>query len=265
MADNYNPVGLQSLSDRLDRHKIETSRWINCVQVATIKAVDSAKNTVDAQIAGKCSWANGVTLHYPLMKGCPLFVLQGGGSWLDMPVAIGDTCLVLFNDRDIDIWWETGSTDSLCNTVRAHSLSDGFALVGVNSWPEALALNGSYVDLHGGPNPAWITSTQQAGVQGKLGASVQSSGGISGVQGIGAYVDGGTGAVGLTGTGVNLNAGAGLVEIKNAAQSLATLMNSLVTDLSTLSLVGTGVDAINPVFSGQMTALIPQFAALLTA
>ena len=41
----------------------------------------------------------------------------------------GDACLVIFADRDIDAWFESGEAE-VPPSGRMHSLSDGFAFVG---------------------------------------------------------------------------------------------------------------------------------------
>ena len=59
----------------------------------------------------------------PLLRDVPVF----------MPVPFevnpGDACLVVFADRDIDAWFETGEAE-VPPSGRMHSLSDGFAFVG---------------------------------------------------------------------------------------------------------------------------------------
>ena len=59
----------------------------------------------------------------PLLRDVPVF----------MPVPFevheGDACLLVFADRDIDRWFETGEP-SVPPSGRMHSLSDGFAFVG---------------------------------------------------------------------------------------------------------------------------------------
>ena len=59
----------------------------------------------------------------PLLRDVPVF----------MPVSFeineGDACLVIFADRDIDAWFETGEAETP-PSGRMHSLSDGFAFVG---------------------------------------------------------------------------------------------------------------------------------------
>ncbi|CAK9250669.1 unnamed protein product [Sphagnum jensenii] len=48
-----------------------------------------------------------------------------------MPIAQGDQCLILFNDRSIDNWFTSGQVQPLASS-RLHSFSDGIALVGLN-------------------------------------------------------------------------------------------------------------------------------------
>ena len=59
----------------------------------------------------------------PVLRDVPVF----------MPVSFevheGDACLVIFADRDIDAWFETGEAE-VPPSGRMHSLSDGFAFVG---------------------------------------------------------------------------------------------------------------------------------------
>ena len=57
-------------------------------------------------------------------------------SWCrspSMPVPFevnpGDACLVIFADRDIDAWFESGEAE-VPPSGRMHNLSDGFAFVG---------------------------------------------------------------------------------------------------------------------------------------
>ena len=67
-------------------------------------------------------WRNAL-VPLPLLRDVPVF----------MPVPFevnpGDACLVIFADRDIDAWFETGEAE-VPSSGRMHSLSDGFAFVG---------------------------------------------------------------------------------------------------------------------------------------
>lgn len=122
---------------------------INCVQVGRIESVDPDRQTAEVEIQFRRRVGEDRTEAYPLLVDCPLVVLQGGGAYLDLPVAAGDYCLVLFCDRDIDTWWD-GAQVAEPRTTRKHSLSDGFALVGVNPRPQALDRDGQAVRIQTG-------------------------------------------------------------------------------------------------------------------
>ncbi len=76
---------------------------------------------------------------YPILTNVPVACWGGGGCSLTFPIAAGDECLVCFNDRCFDSWWANGTTATPPNVPRYHDLSDGIALVGVRSVPNALA------------------------------------------------------------------------------------------------------------------------------
>ena len=110
---------------------------LNCHQVGTIVNFYAATQTADIQ-PGMQRLVPDTTSNPPQWKAktpamlvnVPVFVLSGGGGTLTFPVASGDTCLVLFNDRDLSNWQTTGNTQTPPLTTRTHNLSDGLAIVG---------------------------------------------------------------------------------------------------------------------------------------
>jgi len=112
---------------------------LRCLMPAKITAVNTAAGTVDVQISALQQTATGEYLNYPPLKGIPAITIQGGGMALKFPVAVDDQCLVFFADRCMAAWKQTGSPQPLPNP-RMHDLSDGFALVGVNSPLQLLTL-----------------------------------------------------------------------------------------------------------------------------
>lgn len=130
-----------SLRDALNLHTIEVGLAYNAHAIATIQAFDSAKQTVRATInyqrtyfrQGPNNENEPFLVPYPILIDCPAIVLFGGSFSLKMPIKVGDTCLILFNDRDMDKWFSSGDTNQGVATPRLHSISDGIALVGLNS------------------------------------------------------------------------------------------------------------------------------------
>jgi hypothetical protein len=101
---------------------------LNCHEVGQIVSFDAAKQSATVKIM-VLRVLGSQNVEYPLLTDCPVFVLTGGDACLTMPVKAGDSCLVLFNDRDLDNWFTSGS-NVVPNTARAHDLSDGLVLVG---------------------------------------------------------------------------------------------------------------------------------------
>lgn len=140
--NNPNEIMTPGISQLLEDQKADIFASFNCVNIGKIESVNKADQTVEIQLQIKRLAADATSTAYPVLVDCPYFVLQGGGGYIDMPIARGDCCIVLFNDRCIDDWWESGNVmDPPKN--RKHSLSDGIAIVGINPKPDALKSDGS--------------------------------------------------------------------------------------------------------------------------
>ena len=116
------PSAQPQLFDVLLRNKRETALEINCVKIGKIESYDNLTNTAKITISSLRRLANGDTCEYPQLEDCPVFILQGGGSYLSMPIDSGDNCLVLFNDRCIDDWYIAGQVTAPDDT-RAHAIA----------------------------------------------------------------------------------------------------------------------------------------------
>lgn len=127
-----------NLADSLRALKLDILRSLNCVKVGKIIAFDADAHTADVQILFKRVLPSGLILSQPVLHDVPVFTLQGGGAALQMPVAAGDQCVVLFSDRNLDAWFQNGVEAAPFNS-RAHDLSDGIALVGINALTSTLA------------------------------------------------------------------------------------------------------------------------------
>lgn len=155
--ESYRPTSDAGLRALLDYYKIEICKSINCVLVGKIAAYDKTTNTASVSISAKRQYADSLTpIDFPLLTDCPVFILQGGGSFIDMPIKKDDHCIVLFNDRDIDAWWHDGRVD-VPNSLRAHSLSDGMVLVGIQPSTSPVPASGKF-GLQGGENKVYIAN-----------------------------------------------------------------------------------------------------------
>jgi hypothetical protein len=67
--------------------------------------------------------------NYPLCINCPILFPGGGGFQLTFPIADGDEGLLVFSQRCIDAWWESGGVQPQAE-MRMHDISDGFFVPG---------------------------------------------------------------------------------------------------------------------------------------
>jgi len=82
----------------------------------------------------------------PLLVDVPVVFPGGGGFTLTFPLAQGDECLVVFADRCIDGWWQSGGVQNPPE-IRLHDLSDGFAIPGLRSKPRAVDYSSDHAAL----------------------------------------------------------------------------------------------------------------------
>lgn len=145
-----NPNSNKSMTDVLNYWFENFAGSFNCIKIGKINAVNKTNQTVDVQILHKrINESNLVKRElrdYPLLKSVPFIILGGGNSYLTFPISVGDNCLLLFNDYEIDRWWDTG--ENLPSTFdRKHDISDAFALVGVHSMVDLIQGYSNYVHL----------------------------------------------------------------------------------------------------------------------
>jgi microcystin-dependent protein len=131
-----------NLAEFMSRRMRDVAANINCCLIGTITAIN-ANGTITASvnfqkvIKGVLPLPNnqGIAdqvVNYPALVNVPVFIYQGGGAAILMPLKVGDTCLLLFCDRDMDVWFETAQIGPP-NSDRVHNINDAIALVGINN------------------------------------------------------------------------------------------------------------------------------------
>lgn len=143
------PVANPTMADVLNRLKREVMLSMNCVQIGTIQSFNSAKGTAKISINVKRKLLDGDDLEYPVLDDVPCFFLYGGTSKITMPIASGDSCIVIFADRSFDDWFLSGQVKAPDST-RCHSLSDGIALVGLKNLSQVSVTPMDSICINGG-------------------------------------------------------------------------------------------------------------------
>ena len=109
-----------------------------------IELFDAATQTAKIRIPLKRDLVdadgNETTDDWPILPAVPVWMPHAGGFHMTFPVEPGDECLVLFLERDVSRWYAE-SVEQTPETRRLHDISDGVALVGLNSKSQRI---GSY-------------------------------------------------------------------------------------------------------------------------
>lgn len=82
---------------------------------------------------------------YPIFTGVPVMWPGGAAGFLHVPLAAGDTVLVLFSEEDFSKWWDTGSKSAPAVLAR-HGLH-AIAIPGLRRAKAPLSVTGGHVTL----------------------------------------------------------------------------------------------------------------------
>lgn len=135
------------LKDLLDSYRDITATAINCHHIGTIQTFDTLTQTATVTINYTKTYfqwdstigtTKPVQITYPVLMICPVICLGGSSTALTFPIETGDECLILFNDRSLDNWYQSGQVGPI-NSPRLHSISDGIILVGLRNSQKVLA------------------------------------------------------------------------------------------------------------------------------
>lgn len=133
------------LTDVLEVWRRDIFMTLNCHAVARVESFNAEEQLVQATILYPQTFFVHVQaatyrkeiVDYPVLLECPLVVIKGSGFALKIPPQVGDECLILFNDRSIDEWFNSGQKVEP-DSGRLHSMSDAIALVGISSKARSL-------------------------------------------------------------------------------------------------------------------------------
>lgn len=103
-----------------------------------IASFDPDTQTASVQPAIQRIFTEKGAVNLPLCVDVPVAFPGGGDFFLTFPVKIGDECILMFSERAIDNWHVSGGTQAPAE-YRLHDLSDGIAIVGLNSQPNKIS------------------------------------------------------------------------------------------------------------------------------
>lgn len=101
----------------------------------TIISYDSTLQKATIHPSLKKSYLDGTTQEMPILNNVPVIFPRAGGASLTFPVVQGDTCLLLFIERSIDLWKSVGGVVAP-DDPRKFDLSDAVAIMGLMPFSE---------------------------------------------------------------------------------------------------------------------------------
>lgn len=142
-ANTNKQIHAPTTIDVLRALKQDINFGLNAINIGIIQSFDAANQSVTIQLALKTVVSESpdgtrTLQERPLILECPAVILSGGGAYVGLPIQAGDNCIVMFNDREIDNWFQNGGIQTP-TTYRTHDISDAFALVGIRNMTTALA------------------------------------------------------------------------------------------------------------------------------
>jgi hypothetical protein len=132
------------------------SGGVRVAMPASIESYDFKTQKADIKIDMQELYQNGTSLDYPVLSGVPVIFPRCGGASITMPISRGDTCLVMFLDRDSTAWL-LGGKNVKPKSMRSHHLSDAIAIMGLcpftnkspakNNTDMLISFDGSFITL----------------------------------------------------------------------------------------------------------------------
>lgn len=121
----------RNLSEALRALKDNVMSELNVALPASIESYIPSLRQAAVLPTIKRKYLDGTEEEMPVIKGVPVSWPCGGGGSLTMPLARGDTGLLIFSDRSLDRWLTQGSI-AAPDDRRKHALSDAIFIPGIS-------------------------------------------------------------------------------------------------------------------------------------
>ncbi|HFV9180385.1 TPA: Gp138 family membrane-puncturing spike protein [Yersinia enterocolitica] len=119
------------LAETLRTLQSSVSSQLRVSMPGIVQSFDADSVTCDIQIGIKGE-SGGESTNLSVLTSVPVVFPRGGGITMTFPIKSGDECLLVFGDRCIDFWHQSGDIQETVDE-RQHDLSDAFAIIGPQS------------------------------------------------------------------------------------------------------------------------------------
>lgn len=125
-ADTENPTLDQVLSRAINHRLMD----VHTALPARVERYDPAKQEADVQPLIRRRYRDDTEEALPMVTGVPVVWPRTEKAIISLPLAKGDTVLVLFSERSLDEWVASGGQTTPADN-RRHALTDGIAVPGL--------------------------------------------------------------------------------------------------------------------------------------
>ncbi|MCK3654212.1 baseplate protein [Pasteurellaceae bacterium Macca] len=115
----------------------QAQKQIHTALPAKVVTFNPANQTVTLAVQIKQLLMDNQKVDIPPLVDVPVSYPRGGGFCVTFPLQAGDEGMVIFSERCIDGWWQSGHASEPLD-IRFHDLSDGMFIPGICSVPNAV-------------------------------------------------------------------------------------------------------------------------------
>lgn len=119
------------LAETLRTSQSSVSSQLRVAMPGIVQSFNADAVTCDIQVGIKGE-SGGESTNLSVLTNVPVVFPRGGGVTMTFPIKAGDECLLIFGDRCIDFWHQSGDIQETVDE-REHDLSDAFAIIGPQS------------------------------------------------------------------------------------------------------------------------------------
>ena len=138
MGQNVNetPTLTQVIKDAIEARLID----VHVSLPGKIVSYDPATQKASVQALIKRSFVSGESVDLPVFTDLPVAWPRAGKAWIHFPLKAGDFVQVVFSERSLDEWKQTGASVAP-KEKRKHNFSDGWVIPG--GYPFGSPMNGA--------------------------------------------------------------------------------------------------------------------------
>lgn len=128
------------LSNVIKYANLKNASELNCLRIATVVEFHPEDLTVTVNLLNKKTLGQNKdgtpnVRDYALIRAKVCFC----NPYITNPINVGDDCIVLFSDREIESWFINGDAQPV-NYTRMHDMTDAFAIFGIRSLPKMIEI-----------------------------------------------------------------------------------------------------------------------------